>query len=41
MHAVEPRLRQFAVLYSDLWWRTANSSLRKTAAAVEMSLKIW
>jgi len=32
-HAVEPRLRQFAVLY-------ANSSSRKTAAAVETSLKI-
>ena len=37
---VEPRLQQFAVLYGDLWRRTANSSSRKTAAAVESSLKI-
>ena len=36
---VEPRL-QFAVLYGDLWRRTANSSSRKRAAAVETSLKI-
>ena len=32
---------QFAVLYGDLWRRTANSSSRKTAAAVETSLKIY
>ena len=32
--------QQFAVLYGDLWRRTANSSSKKTAAAVETSLKI-
>jgi len=33
-------LLEICVLYGDLWRRTANSSSRKTAAAVETSLKI-
>ena len=40
IHLVVLSDSQFAVLYGDLWRRTANSSSRKTAAAVETSLKI-